>query len=60
MKVTTHRCLINGVGEGGQNKRGGSEIFVKFNKRWGQNKRGCQDFKKSVNPLMNEKRDINV
>ena len=36
----TLRCLING---GGQNKRGESEIFVKFNKRMvrggGQNKR---------------------
>ena len=40
---------------------GRSEIFVKFNKRWGQNKRGGLEFQK--NPLisvMNEKRDINV
>ena len=51
------------------NKRGGgdvkikrgSEIFVKFNKKGGQNKRGGVGISK--NPLisvMNEKRDINV
>ena len=40
---------LTGVG-GGQNKREGLEISVKFNKQRGQNKRGeGRNFKKSVN-----------
>ena len=41
----------------GQNKRGGSEIFVKFNKHGGQ---VIGISKCPLISVMNEKRDINV
>ena len=40
----------------GQNKKGGSEIFVKFNKQRGQNKWGDGISKNPLTSVMNEKR----
>ena len=54
-------CVCVWRGGGGQNKWGwggwGLEIFVEFNKWWGQNKRGVRISKYQLILVMNEKRD---
>ena len=59
--LVTLRCSINGGRRvGGVKINGGSEIFVEFNKRGCQNKRGFRDFKIFVNIGNEWKKNMNV